>query len=40
MFGHDGFQDAVERIGTIEQAFGLADLAALTAPPPADHAAR
>jgi len=34
MFGHDGFEEAVERIGGIEQAFGLADLAALTAPPP------
>lgn len=34
MFGHDGFEDAVERIGRIEQAFGLADLAALSAPPP------
>ncbi|HEV2538783.1 MAG TPA: hemerythrin domain-containing protein [Frateuria sp.] len=34
MFGHDGFEDAVGRIGAIEQAFGLADLAALTAPPP------
>lgn len=34
MFGHDGFEDAVGRIGAIEQAFGLADLATLTAPPP------
>jgi hemerythrin-like domain-containing protein len=34
MFGHDGFEDAVGRIEAIEQAFGLADLAALTAPPP------
>lgn len=34
MFGHDGFQDAVERIGRIEQAFALDDLASLTAPPP------
>lgn len=34
MFGHDGFEEAVERVGGIEQAFGLADLAALTAPPP------
>lgn len=34
MFGHDGFEDAVQRIGTVEQAFGLADLAALTAPSP------
>jgi hemerythrin-like domain-containing protein len=37
MFGHDGFEDAVERIGAIERAFGLADLAALTAPPPPAH---
>lgn len=34
MFGHDGFEDAVQRIGTVEQAFGLADLATLTAAPP------
>lgn len=34
MFGKDGFDDAVERIGRIEHAFGLADLAKLTAPPP------
>lgn len=34
MFGKDGFDDAVERIARIEQAFGLADLARLTAPPP------
>jgi hemerythrin-like domain-containing protein len=40
MFGHDGFEDAVERIGAIEQAFGLADLAALTAPPPPGPPAR
>ena len=40
MFGHDGFEDAVQRIGAVEQAFGLADLALLTAPPPPDHAAR
>jgi hemerythrin-like domain-containing protein len=39
MFGRDGFEDAVERIGDIEQAFGLADLAALTAPPPPGHPA-
>lgn len=39
MFGRDGFEDAVERIGAIERAFGLGDLAALTAPapPPAAH---
>jgi hemerythrin-like domain-containing protein len=34
MFGKDGFEDALERIARIEQAFGLADLAALTAAPP------
>ncbi|HKQ12885.1 MAG TPA: hemerythrin domain-containing protein [Steroidobacteraceae bacterium] len=34
MFGKDGFDDAVERIVRIEQAFGLADLAKLTAPSP------
>jgi hemerythrin-like domain-containing protein len=34
MFGHDGFEDAVKRIGAIEQAFELADLAKLTAPLP------
>jgi hypothetical protein len=34
MFGKDGFDDAVERIASIEQAFGLADLSKLTAPPP------
>ena len=33
-FGADGFEDALARIGLIEQAFGLADLAALTAPEP------
>ena len=40
MFGHDGFEDAVQRIGTVEQAFGLADLAALTAAPPPASPAR
>jgi hypothetical protein len=25
MFGHDGFEDAVDRLGAIEHAFGLAD---------------
>ena len=40
MFGHDGFADAVERIGRIEQAFGLGDLAALTAPAPPPAPAR
>jgi len=34
MFGHDGFDDALSRIATIESAFGLSDLAAVTAPPP------
>ncbi|MEI7036200.1 hemerythrin domain-containing protein [Fulvimonas yonginensis] len=34
MFGRDGFEDAVARIAHIEQAFGLADLAVLTAAPP------
>jgi hemerythrin-like domain-containing protein len=32
-FGHDGFDDARERIARIEAAFGLTDLAAVTAPP-------
>jgi hemerythrin-like domain-containing protein len=36
MFGHDGFEDALGRITKIEAAFGLSDLAAVTAPlPPA-----
>lgn len=34
MFGKDGFDDAVEKIDKIEQAFGLADLSRLTAPSP------
>lgn len=34
MFGHDGFDDALDRITKIEVAFGLGDLAAVTAPPP------
>lgn len=34
MFGRDGFEEAVGQIGDVEQAFGLADLAALTASPP------
>lgn len=34
MFGKSGFEDAVARIGQIEQAFGLADPSRLTAPPP------
>jgi hemerythrin-like domain-containing protein len=33
-FGKDGFEDAVTRIEKIEEAFGLHDLAAFTAPPP------
>jgi len=33
-FGADGFDDALSRIVRIEQAFGLSDLAAYTAPPP------
>lgn len=34
MFGEDGFEDALTRIASIEQAFGLTDLAALTPPAP------
>ncbi|HET6804493.1 MAG TPA: hemerythrin domain-containing protein [Frateuria sp.] len=34
MVGRDGFEGAVGQIHAIEQAFGLADLAALTAAPP------
>jgi hemerythrin-like domain-containing protein len=34
MFGKDGFEDALKKIAAIEQAFGLGDLNALTAPPP------
>lgn len=33
-FGHDGFDDAVKQIASIEQNLGLADLAKFTAPPP------
>jgi hypothetical protein len=33
-FGKDGFDDAVEQMGKIEQALGFADLAQFTAPPP------
>jgi hypothetical protein len=33
-FGHDGFDDALAEIRTIEVAFGLADLAAATPPAP------
>jgi hemerythrin-like domain-containing protein len=34
MFGKDGFEDALTRIASIEQAFGLTDLAAMTPPVP------
>ena len=34
MFGKDGFDDAVEKIGAIETALGYADLSQFTAPPP------
>jgi hemerythrin-like domain-containing protein len=33
-FGGDGFDDAVKRIGRIEQALNLSDLAQFTAPKP------
>jgi len=33
-FGGDGFDMAVKQIGEIEQALGLSNLAAFTAPPP------
>lgn len=33
-FGHDGFEDALRRIEAIEAAFGLGDLATVTAPAP------
>jgi hemerythrin-like domain-containing protein len=33
-FGEDGFEDALKRIASIEQSFGLDDLGALTAPLP------
>lgn len=39
MFGKDGFEDALTRIAAIEQAFGLSDLDALTAPAPPNAAA-
>ncbi len=39
-FGGDGFDDALERIARIEVEFGLADLSALTAPPPPADVAR
>jgi len=34
MVGKDGFEDALARIGKVEQAFGIADLAAVTASAP------
>lgn len=34
MFGKDGFDDAVAKIGSIETTLGLADLSQFTAPPP------
>jgi hypothetical protein len=34
MFGKDGFDDAVERIGAIETSLGFADLSQFTASPP------
>lgn len=40
MFGKDGFEDALEKIASIEQSFGLADLSALTPPAPPSNAAR
>jgi len=33
-FGKDGYEDAVQRVARIEQAYGLADLSQFTAPPP------
>lgn len=33
LFGKDGFDDAVRRVASIEQALGYADLAQFTAPP-------
>lgn len=34
MFGKDGFEDAVARVAAIEEAFGIANFAAFTAPMP------
>ena len=34
MFGQDGFEDAENTIGAVEQSFGLANLAQFTPPPP------
>jgi len=39
MFGKDGYEDAVSRIGLIERAFGLDDAARLTPPAPPQPAA-
>lgn len=33
-FGHDGYEDAVRKIGQIEQAYGLSDIRQFTAPEP------
>lgn len=33
-FGKDGYEDAVKRIGRIEQAYGLSDISQFTPPPP------
>lgn len=42
IFGHDGFDEGVQRITTIEAAFGLSDLARFTppAPPPSPAAGK
>ena len=34
MFGGEGFEDAVRKIGSIEAAFGLSDISQFTPPPP------
>jgi hemerythrin-like domain-containing protein len=34
MFGHDGFEDAVQQIGAIEAQMGLSDIAQFTIKPP------
>ena len=34
LFGKDGFEEALTRIASIEQVFGLSDLGTLTAPVP------
>ena len=33
-FGKDGFESAVKQMSAIEEAYGLADLAQFTSPPP------